>query len=130
MIPEIPRALAGRYCPVIAFSEIAKGKYKLNVLFWLSKGPMRFGELRKILAINCMGKETAPRLVSRELKHLEKLGLITRKQFAVIPPKVEYSVTPLGLTIVPIVERIVKWGIDGHHEAILGLRRPKMRARR
>jgi DNA-binding HxlR family transcriptional regulator len=61
-----------------------------------------------------------PRVLSRELKELQLRGLIHRRQYDVVPPKVEYSLTELGRGLVPILEAIVDWGLTGVHEEILG----------
>ena len=58
-------------------------------------------------------------MLSRELKELQQRGLIHRKQYDVLPPKVEYSITDLGRGLQPILEAIVEWGLTGVHEEIL-----------
>ena len=57
-----------------------------------------------------------PRILSRELKELEKRGLIHRKQYPVVPPKVEYTLTSLGKRLTPVLDSIVEWGLTGAHE--------------
>jgi DNA-binding HxlR family transcriptional regulator len=101
-----------RRCPLIAFSHAAGGKYKMRILWELIKGPRRYGELRKSAIIAAGGKPVTPRVLSRELKELERRGLIRRKQYPVVPPKVEYSLTDLGRTLVPVMKQIVKWGVS------------------
>jgi len=101
-----------RKCPLIAFSHATGGKYKMRILWELIKGPRRYGELRKSAIVAAGGKPVTPRVLSRELKELEKRGLIRRKQYPVVPPKVEYSLTDLGRTLVPVMKQIVKWGLD------------------
>jgi DNA-binding HxlR family transcriptional regulator len=102
---------AGRACPILAFHQILGGKYKLRLLYELLDGPRRYGELRKDLIAAGLGSPVTPRILSRELKELEQRGLIHRKQYPVVPPKVEYSLTELGLTLIPVVESIAAWGI-------------------
>ena len=106
-----------RLCPLIAFDQQAGGKYKLRILWELSKGPKRYGVLRNSLVIACQGKPVTPRILSRELKELEKRGFIHRKQYRVVPPKVEYSLTEHGSGLIPIIQRIIRWGLTGAHEA-------------
>ena len=101
----------GKYCPLIAFNQAAGGKYKMRILWELINGPMRYGELRKSAVIAGQGKPVTPRILSRELKELAKRGLIHRKQYPVVPPKVEYSLTALGKSIIPVIKQIVKWGL-------------------
>lgn len=107
---------SGRLCPLIGFSRIAGGKYKLRILWELTEGPGRYGKLRRSVVVACQGKLVTPRVLSRELKELEARGLIRRKQYPVVPPKVEYSLTELGETLVPVIRQIIKWGRTGAHE--------------
>ncbi|HYL99745.1 MAG TPA: helix-turn-helix domain-containing protein [Blastocatellia bacterium] len=100
-------------CPLNAFNQAAGGKYKMRIIWDIAKGPRRYGELRRSAIVTAMGKPVTPRVLSRELKELEKRGLIARKQYPVIPPKVEYSLTSLGRTLVPVIKRIVEWGLAG-----------------
>jgi DNA-binding HxlR family transcriptional regulator len=66
-----------------------------------------------------MGKQVTARVLSRELKELQKRGLIHRKQYPVVPPKVEYSLTDLGKSLVPVIKQIVNWGLSGGHAALV-----------
>ena len=116
----LPAETVGRLCPLIAFSQTAGGKYKLRILFDLTKGARRYGELRRSAIIACQGKPVTARVLSRELKELEKRGLIHRKQYPVVPPKVEYSLTELGEGLIPIVRQIIRWGMTGAHEVEAG----------
>jgi DNA-binding HxlR family transcriptional regulator len=111
-----------RLCPLIAFDQIAGGKYKLRTLWVLLKGPRRYGEIRRSLVTACQGKAVTPRILSRELKELEQRGLVRRKQYPVVPPKVEYTLTELGLRLAPVIRQIIKWGHTGAHEASFGSR--------
>jgi DNA-binding HxlR family transcriptional regulator len=116
------KAKLPRLCPLIAFDQVVGGKYKLRTLSVLIKTPCRYGEIRKSLVIACQGKPVTPRILSRELKELEKRGLIDRKQYPVVPPKVEDSLTKLGTRLIPIIEAIIEWGLTGAHEVL-----PKVR---
>jgi DNA-binding HxlR family transcriptional regulator len=99
----------GKLCPLIAFNQLAGGKYKLRILWVLVKGPKRYGEIRKALLLGTLGKPITPRVLSRELKDLEQRGFIHRKQFPVVPPKVEYRLTLQGKTLIPIIYQILRW---------------------
>jgi DNA-binding HxlR family transcriptional regulator len=115
-------------CPAIGFSQIVGGKYKLRILWALSKrGPLRYGEIRASLLKGTLGKAITPRVLSRELKQLQEKGLLHRKQYDVVPPKVEYTISEKGGELGPILDAIVEWGLTGAHEEILGIR-PKARA--
>jgi DNA-binding HxlR family transcriptional regulator len=107
---------SGRLCPLIAFDQQAGGKYKLRILWELSKGAKRYGVLRNSIVIACQGKPVTPRVLSRELKDLEQRGFIHRKQYPVVPPKVEYSLTEHGGGLIPIIHQIIRWGLTGAHE--------------
>jgi DNA-binding HxlR family transcriptional regulator len=98
-------------CPLNAFHLAVGGKYKMRIVWELIEGPKRFGELSRSAIVTAMGKPVTPRVLSRELKELEERGLIHRKQYPVVPPKVEYTLTELGRTVVPVIRKIVDWGM-------------------
>src|SRR5256886_17587127 len=101
-------------CPVYGFQEMINGKYKLRIIWSLQEGPRRYGEIKKGLLRDIDGsQEIAPRVLSRELKTLAAFGLIKRTDYQVVPPKVEYSLTSLGQSLLPIMTPIIKWG--SHH---------------
>jgi DNA-binding HxlR family transcriptional regulator len=100
-----------RRCPVAAFQKMISGKYKLRILWDLQDGPRRYGELRSGLVRGVEGsRQIAPRVLSRELKALAQSGLIARKDYGVVPPKVEYRLTPMGRSFIPVISEIRKWG--------------------
>jgi DNA-binding HxlR family transcriptional regulator len=109
-----------KLCPAVGFSLIVGGKYKLRILWILMQRPYRYGEIRKSLLKGTLGKPVTARVLSRELKELQLRGLIHRRQYDVVPPKVEYSMTELGQGFSSILEAIVEWGMTGIHEEILG----------
>ena len=98
-------------CPVAAFQKLISGKYKLRIVWDLKDGPRRYGEIRTGLLRGIDGSgEIAPRVLSRELKALTESGLIERKDFGVVPPKVEYRLTRKGRSFVPVIAVIREWG--------------------
>ena len=98
-------------CPVAAFQKLISGKYKLRIVWDLKDGPRRYGEIRTGLLRGLDGSsEIAPRVLSRELKALTETGLIDRKDFGVVPPKVEYRLTRKGRSFVPVIASIRNWG--------------------
>ena len=112
-----------RACPVAAFQKLISGKYKLRIVWDLKDGPLRYGEIRSGLLRGAIGtKEIAPRVLSRELKALAQSGLIERKDFGVVPPKVEYRLTRRGQSFVPVVAAIRDWG-DRHMPVIVAATR-------
>src|SRR5260370_30044968 len=103
-------ALAGG-CPVAAFQKMISGKYKLRIVWDLQHGPRRYGEIRSGLLRGADGtRPIAPRVLSRELKALAESGLIDRKDYGVVPPKVEYRLTRKGKSFVPVIAAIRDWG--------------------
>src|SRR5436190_22555766 len=98
-------------CPVMAFQKMISGKYKVRILWDLKDGPLRYGEIRSGLLRGAEGtREIAPRVLSRELKALAHAGLIARKDYGVVPPKVEYRLTRKGKSFIPIIAAIRGWG--------------------
>jgi DNA-binding HxlR family transcriptional regulator len=98
-------------CPVDGFQQIMNGKYKLRILWDLRDGPHRYGEIKKGLLRDISGSpEIAPRVLSRELKAMAALGLIERTEYQVVPPKVEYALTTVGESLLPIIAQMAEWG--------------------
>jgi DNA-binding HxlR family transcriptional regulator len=99
-------------CPVMAFQKMISGKYKVRILWDLKDGPLRYSEIRTGLLRGAEGtREIAPRVLSRELKALAQSGLIARKDFGVVPPKVEYRLTRTGESFIPVIAATRKWGM-------------------
>src|SRR3977135_2574713 len=99
-------------CPVVAFQKMISGKYKLRIMWDLKDGPLRYGEIRSGLLRGAQGtQEIAPRVLSRELKALAVTGLVDRRDYGVVPPKVEYRLTRKGQSFVPIIAAIRSWGM-------------------
>src|SRR5216683_825931 len=114
------KAIPARSCPVAAFQKMISGKYKLRIVWDLKDGPRRYGEIRSGLLRGSDGSsEIAPRVLSRELKALTESGLIDRRDYGVVPPKVEYRLTRKGKSFVPVIATIRNWG--ARHLAANGL---------
>jgi DNA-binding HxlR family transcriptional regulator len=98
-------------CPVLAFQAMISGKYKIRILWDLKDGPRRYSEIRAGLLRGAAGTgQIAPRVLSRELKALVAAGLIARKDYGLVPPKVEYRLTEAGESFAPIIASIRQWG--------------------
>ncbi len=109
-MPVVLRKRAHR-CPVAAFQKMISGKYKLRILWDIKDGPLRYGEIKSGLLRGVEGtQEIVPRVLSRELKALVQSGLVVRKDYGVVPPKVEYRLTPMGQSFIPVIAEIRKWG--------------------
>ena len=91
-------------CPVEATLELIGGKYKALILWHLSESTLRFSELRKVI------KNATPKMLTQQLRELESQKLINREVFPIIPPKVEYSLTELGHSLMPILVAMRDWG--------------------
>ena len=92
-------------CPVTATMQVLGGKWKailINAIYLTS--PARFGELKRSV------KGITQSMLTQQLRELEEDGLISRKIYAEIPPRVEYTLTEFGLTLSPIMQSMAKWG--------------------
>ena len=106
-----------RSCPVLKTADIISGKWTLLILRDLSDGINRFSALERSLA------GISPKTLSERLKGLEKAGIVTRKSYAEVPPRVEYTLTEMGWDLIPLIEHMrdygTKWLSDGDSAADL-----------
>ena len=93
-------------CPVEATLDLIGGKYKALIIWHLSNGKLRFSELKKAV------KNATPKMLTQQLRELEAQALIHREVFPVVPPKVEYSLTELGRSLMPILVAMRDWGAN------------------
>lgn len=91
-------------CPVETTLEMIGGKYKALILWHLSDGTLRFSELKKAIS------NATPKMLTQQLRELESDRLIHRKVYPVIPPKVEYSLTETGRSLLPVLMAMRDWG--------------------
>ena len=92
-------------CPIIYTLAVVGGKWRWLIIYKLSEnGILRYGELKKALP------PITHKMLSQELKELETQKLIHREEYHQIPPKVEYSLTEKGQTLLPILDLMSKWG--------------------
>ena len=94
------------HCPVEATLELIGGKYKALILWHLAEKSLRFSQLKKAIA------GATPKMLTQQLRELEAQSLIHREVFPVIPPKVEYSLTELGKSLMPLLTAMRDWGAD------------------
>jgi DNA-binding HxlR family transcriptional regulator len=94
--------------PVEAFLRLIRGRHKADILISLGRerATMRFGELRRGIP------GVSERVLARQLDELERDGLVSRTAYAEVPPRVEYSLTPLGRTLCPLLKQIWRWGME------------------
>lgn len=108
-------------CPVRNIISRFTTKWGMLILLLLSEQEaLRFGELSKCLP------DISPKVLSSTLKILEEDGLIMRKELPTVPPKVEYSITTTGRSLVPLLAELTKWALD-HFDEILQNRRETTR---
>jgi DNA-binding HxlR family transcriptional regulator len=91
-------------CSVEIALDVIGGKWKGVVLYHLLGGVKRFNELRRLIP------SVSQRMLTRQLRELEAHGLVNRVVYPVVPPKVEYSLTELGLTLETVLQDLRSWG--------------------
>ena len=91
-------------CPVEATLELIGGKYKALILWHLAESKLRYSQLRQSIA------GITPKMLTQQLRELESKDLIHREVFPIVPPKVEYSLTELGRSLIPILVAMRDWG--------------------
>ena len=93
-------------CPVTATLDLIGGKWKTIILYSLSAGTKRFGEIAVRIP------DISRKVLTEQLKELEADGLILREQYKEIPPRVEYSLTELGKSLSPVFRELEIWGME------------------
>jgi DNA-binding HxlR family transcriptional regulator len=91
-------------CGLHLFMEVMDGKWKINLIWCIYKGIRRPGELQRRIP------KASRRLLDTQLKQLAEQGIITKTIFAQKPAKVEYGLTAMGETLIPVIEVAAKWG--------------------
>jgi len=92
-------------CPYVTSQKILSGKWSIYLLYLLKNGPVRFNELKRM-----MPEEITHTTLSRQLKSLEEEGLIVRKEYSQIPPKVEYFLSEIGTKFDKVLIALGEWG--------------------
>ena len=103
--PQCPPVQGNYRCHFELTLQLIGGKWKLLVIYFLSlQDVIRFGQLRRALP------EISERMLVRQLRELEDDGLVSRTVYGTVPPRVDYALTPLGVSLVPIMESLKAWG--------------------
>jgi len=98
-------------CGLDLIGEVLYGKWKIRLLWFIDQGHKRPSELQRKIP------DASRRVLNMQLNELEKHELVTRKIYPVVPPKVEYSLTEFGKTVIPVIAALGQWG--DKHEARL-----------
>ena len=92
-------------CRIEPLVSAISGRWKLLVIYWLAQRTFRFNDLQRNL-----GRIT-PRTLTRQLSELQEAGFVVRKDFKSIPPHVEYSLAPLGESLIPLLQAMHDWAV-------------------
>lgn len=98
--------------PILAMDlvmQLIGGKYKCWILYYLSGGAIRTGELLRLIASKT-NHNISQKVLTEQLRQLEQDGLILRKVYPEVPPRVEYTLSELGLTFIPVLKTLCLWG--------------------
>lgn len=91
-------------CPVETTLMLIGNKWKVLILRDLMKGTMRFGELKKSIG------RVSQKVLTTQLRDMEEKGLVSRKVYAEVPPRVEYTLTETGYSLKPVLDALWDWG--------------------
>ena len=95
--------------------SLIEGKWKMHILFWLwKKEVLRYSELKRAL------EKVTHKMLSTQLKELEADGLIIRHEYPQVPPKVEYSMSERGMSLMPVLQSLCEWGTAHIHDKVTG----------
>jgi DNA-binding HxlR family transcriptional regulator len=100
-----PMARRSSKCPAEITLAVIGGRWKVIILYQLFQGVKRFSELQRAI------KGVTQKMLTQQLRELERDGIVGRTVYPQVPPKVEYRLTPLGETLAPVVEEMCKWGL-------------------
>lgn len=90
-------------CPIQVIVDVIGGKWKLSILYQLFQGTKRYGELKRLVP------NATERMLTLQLRELEASGIVQRTVYPEVPPKVEYSLTELGLSLEPVLQTMLHW---------------------
>lgn len=93
-------------CPVDSALDLVGGKWKPLIIYRLSNGTLRFGQLQRAIP------EVTQRMLTLQLRELERDGLVLRKVYPEVPPKVEYSLSPPALQLAQVLEQLGSWFVQ------------------
>ena len=97
-------SVCNSYCPIESTLKVIGGKWKTLILWYLEDGTKRFNELKRELPL------ITQKMLTQQLRELEADGVVHRKVYAQVPPKVEYSLTEQGKSLKPVLATMCDWG--------------------
>jgi DNA-binding HxlR family transcriptional regulator len=102
-------------CPLLLTQRIILGKWKLSIIWFLAKNRiMRYSELKRAFDDSTLTQK----MLTQHLRELEEDNLVCRKSYNEVPPRVEYSLTEIGLKFIPVVDMMEKWGEEYMEEFV------------
>lgn len=102
-------------CPILSTIAMISDKWKVIIIYKLKGGTLRFNELMRAL------QGVTQKVLTSQLRQLEEDGLVSRKIYAEVPPRVEYSLTPLGESLTPVLEQLEQWARE-HSDDLINAR--------
>lgn len=105
-----PSCAAGFTCGLDATLRIISGKWKPLILYFLLRGPNRYGELKRAI------RDVSDKVLIQQLKELEADGVLLRTDYKEVPPRVDYTLTPLGRSLAQALEPLCNWGTENMAE--------------
>lgn len=97
-------------CGLDVVLAVVSGKWKLLILYHLKQGPRRFGELKRLVA------GISEKVLIQQLRELQEAGVVVRHDYREVPPRVDYTVTPFGMTLVQALMPLCEWGTQNRAE--------------
>lgn len=94
------------YCPFEAALDVIGGKWKALIIWQLKSDTLRFTQVMDRLPM------VSPRMLTKQLRELEEDGVVIRRMYPEVPPRVEYSLSDLGTSVVPVLESLCTWGSE------------------
>jgi DNA-binding HxlR family transcriptional regulator len=106
-----PNSVAPRFtCGLDATLKIISGKWKPLILYFLLRGPTRYGELKRAV------RDVSDKVLIQQLKELEADGVLRRNDYKEVPPRVDYTLTPIGQSLAQALEPLCTWGTENMAE--------------
>ncbi|WP_320047590.1 helix-turn-helix domain-containing protein [uncultured Ilyobacter sp.] len=103
---KVSEHLKSKLCPVCMTQKLVRGKWKIVIIFLLKDGALRFSQIKKSIP------KVTQAYLSSQLKEMENTGLIIRRSYNQVPPKVEYYLTDQGKDFIKVIDSMHLWGVD------------------